>query len=198
MQGLVKLKNNKTCGPDNIAPRLLKSAGHALIPSLFSLYSMSASCNTVPSTWKFAVSALFKKEDDTDKQNYRPISLLCFPGKLMETQVVSTITNHVEHHNLRKKHQWAYEKGHSTQLLLAKMTKDWRSALDRKLVVGVAFIDFRKAFDSLPHNILLYKLQSLGIADDLWCWIRVSVDVLLYIAHAAVANFHSISVKHLL
>ena len=199
MQGLVKLKNNKTCGPDNIAPRLLKSAGHALIPSLFSLYSMSASCNTVPSTWKFArVSALFKKEDETDKQNYRPISLLCFPGKLMETQVVSTITNHVEHHNLRKKHQWAYEKGHSTQLLLAKMTKDWRSALDRKLVVSVAFIDFRKAFDSLPHNILLYKLQSLGIADDLWCWIRVSVDVLLYIAHAAVANFHSISVKHLL
>ena len=78
MQGLMKLKNNKTCGPDNIAPRLLKSAGHALIPSLFSLYSMSASCNTVPSTWKFArVSALFKKDDETDKQNYRPISLLC-------------------------------------------------------------------------------------------------------------------------
>ena len=109
MQGLMKLKNNKICGPDNIAPRLLKSAGHALIPSLFSLYSMSASCNTAPSTWKFArVSALFKKDDETDKQNYRPISLLCVPGKLMETQVVSTITNHVEHHNLRNKHQWAY------------------------------------------------------------------------------------------
>ena len=90
----------------------------------------------------------------------------------METQVVPTITNHDEHHNLRNKHQWAYKKGHSTQLLLAKMTEDWRSALDRNLVVGVVFIDFRKAFDSLPHNILLYKLQSLGIAGDLWCWIR--------------------------
>ena len=52
------------------------------------------------------------------------------------------------------------------------MTEDWRSALDRKLAVGVVFIDFRKAFDSLPHNILLHKLQSLGIAGDLWCWIR--------------------------
>ena len=115
---------------------------------------------------------MFKKDDETDKQNYRPISLLCVPGKLLETQVVSTITNHVEHHDLRNKHQWAYKKGHSTQLLLAKMTQDWRSALDRKLVVGVFFIDFRKAFDSLFHNILLYKLQSLGIAGDLWRWIR--------------------------
>ena len=186
MQDLIKLKHNKTCGPDNIAPRLLKSAGHALIPSLFSLYSMGASCNTVPSTWKFArVSALFKKDDETDKQNYRPISLLCVPGKLMETQVVSTITNHVEHHNLRNKHQWVYKKGHFTQLLLAKMTEDWRRALDRKLIVGVVFIDFRKAFDSLPHNILLYKLQSLGIAGDLWCWTR---DYLMDRHQATVVN----------
>ena len=172
MDWLMKLKNNKACGLDSITPRLFKSAGHAVIPSLFSLYSLSASYNTGPSTWKFArVSALFKKDDETDKQKYRPISL-CVPGKLLETQVVSTITNHVEHHDLRNKHQWAYKKRHSTQLLLAKMTEDWRSALDRKLVVGVVFIDFRKDFDSLPRNILLYKLQSLGIAGDLWRWIR--------------------------
>ena len=135
---------------------------------------MSASRNTGPSTWKFArVSACSRKI-------MKPISkfiaqFLYFVSlvnlwKLM--QVVSTIKNHVEHHNLRNKRQWAYKKGHSTQLLLAKMTEDWRSALDRKLVVGVVFIDFRKASDSLPHNILLYKLQSVGIASDLWCWIR--------------------------
>ena len=128
---------------------------------------------------------LVKKDDETDKQNFRPKSLLCVPGKLMETQVVSTITNHVEHRNLRNKHQWAYKKGDSTQLLLAKMTEDWRSALDRKLVVGVDFIVFRKAFDSLPHNILLYKLQRLGIAGDLWCWIR---DYLMDRHQATVVN----------
>ena len=127
------------------------------------------SLSQLPSTWKFA---LFKKDNETDKQNYRPISLLCVLGKLMETQVTFTITDHVEYHNLGNKHQWAYKKGHSTQLLLAKMTEDWRSAMDRKLVVGVVFIDFRKAFDSVPHNILLRKLQDLGIADDRWCWLR--------------------------
>ena len=108
---LQKLKSNKACGPDNIAPRLLKIAGHTLIPSLFSLYSMSALSSIVPSTWKLArSSAMYKKDDETDKQNYRPISLLCVPGKLVETQVVITLTNHIEHHNFSINHQWAYKK----------------------------------------------------------------------------------------
>ena len=45
-------------------------------------------------------------------------------------------------HCLSNKHQWAYKKGHSTELLLVKMTEDWRKALDNKLVVGIVFIDF--------------------------------------------------------
>lgn len=49
---------------------------------------------------------------------------------------------------------------------------DWRRALDKKYVVGVIFVDFRKAFDAILHSILLRKLQSLGVAGDLWCWIK--------------------------
>ena len=53
-----------------------------------------------------------------------------------------------------------------------KITDDWRRALDKKYVVGVISVDFRKAFDAIPHSILLRKLQSLGVAGDLWCWIQ--------------------------
>jgi hypothetical protein len=67
--------------------------------------------------------------------------------------------------------QWAYKKGHSTELLLTKMTEDWRRALDDHQVVGIVFVDFKKAFDSISHAILLQKLQGLGISGDLWCWI---------------------------
>ena len=52
------------------------------------------------------------------------------------------------------------------------MTEGWRKALDKKQVVGVVFIDFKKAFDSVSHALLLQKLQSLGIAGDLWWWIK--------------------------
>ena len=171
-KGLSKLKVDKACRPDRVAPKLRKLASNALIPYLMSVYSSSASCNLVPDTWKFAnVSSLFKSGDETDKLNYRPISLLCIPGKLMETAVASTVTTHVTDHDLGNIHQWAYKKGHSTELLLVKMTEDWRRALDN-LVVGIVFVDFLKAFDSISHHILLQKLQGLGIAGDLWCWIK--------------------------
>ena len=52
-----------------------------------------------------------------------------------------------------------------------KTTDHWRRALDMKYVVGVIFVDFRKAFDAILHTIWLRKLQSLGVAGDLWCWI---------------------------
>ena len=67
---------------------------------------------------------------------------------------------------------WAYRKGYSTELLLVKMSEDWKRALDKNLVVGIVFVDFRKAFDSISHSLLLQKLQGLGIAGDLWFCIK--------------------------
>jgi hypothetical protein len=52
------------------------------------------------------------------------------------------------------------------------MTETWRRALDNKQVVGIIFIDFKKAFDSVCHPILLQKLQALGISGDIWLWIK--------------------------
>ena len=69
------------------------------------------------------------------------------------------------------------KKGHSTELLLVKITDDCRRALDMKYVLGVIFVDFRKAFDAIPHSIFHRKRQSLGVAGDLWCWIRDYLSV---------------------
>ena len=78
---------------------------------------------------------------------------------------VSSVEKHITENQLSNCRQWAYKKGHSTELLLAKMT-DWRKALDKNQVVGIVFVDFRKAFDSISHSVLLQKLQGLGILSD--------------------------------
>ena len=107
---MAKLRADKAFGPHSVAPKLLKFAGDSIIPSLLSVFNISTTCNTVPAApWKAAnISALYKSDDETDhdKPNYRPISLLSAPGKLMESMVASTITTYVTGQGLGNPLQW--------------------------------------------------------------------------------------------
>ena len=76
--------------------------------------------------------------------------------------------SHLEH-ILGHPHQRAYKKAHSTEFFLVKMIEDWRRAFGKNLMVGIAFVDFRKVYHSISHYVLLEKLQAVGIAGDLWC-----------------------------
>jgi hypothetical protein len=122
--------------------------------------------------WKKArLCPVYKKDDETDRSNYRPISLLSVPSRVLESCVADTILKHVTENDLLTEKQWAYRKDHSTELLLAHLTESWRKAIDQKLVVAAAFIDFRKAFDCVSHETLLYKLKhKFGINGNALSW----------------------------
>ena len=114
---------------------------------------------------------MFKKGKPCDVNNYRPISLLSIPGKILEAVVCNSINDHLQSHNLLSRDQWGFRKNRLTDGLLLHMTETWRSALDQGLVVGVLFVDFRKAFDSVKHSILLEKLKATGISGSLFSWL---------------------------
>ena len=98
--------------------------------------------------------------------------MLSIPSKLMESCVASNITNHVITQNLLDNRQWAYRRGKTTEQLLIHLTERWREAVERKLFVGILFVDFTKAFDTVSHNILLQKLNDLGVRGDIWLWLK--------------------------
>ena len=120
------------------------------------------------------LTPVYKKDDETDCCNYRPISLLSVPSKILESVVNDTIVRHVyKANNLVTDKQWAYRAGFSTELLLTHLTETWRKAVDEGLVVAVAFIDFKKAFDSVLHTILEMKLErDFGISGPLLDWLK--------------------------
>ena len=169
------LKTNKSTGPDDIQPKLLKLASDSIVPSLLSLYQHSIETKTVFTSWKTArLTPIFKKDDKTDRGNYRPVSLLSVPSKILESEINDTLVHHVFIENqLATDRQWAYRAKHSTELLLIHLTETWRKAADSGLVVAVAFIDFKKAFDSVSHTVLEMKLQkNLGIQGPILDWLR--------------------------
>lgn len=86
----------------------------------------------------------------------------------METRVASNIIDHVVTQNILDDRQWSYGKEKSMKQLPIQITEKWRIAVDRKLLVGVLFVDFTRAFDTVSHNILLQKLYDLEIRGDTW------------------------------
>ena len=128
-----------------------------------------------PNSWKIAcVNELHKKGSYLERGNYRLISLLNLPGKLLEAVVWDVIDNHLLH-NIRidKKEQWAFIKGRSPELLMLHLTEIWEEALDKGKVVGILFIDFQKAFDSVCHQSLRLKMQACGISGTLYNLFRL-------------------------
>ena len=170
-----KLKVNKSTGSDGISPKLLKLAGNTIVPALVDIYNYSINRRVVFSSWKMArLTPIFKKDDETDGGNYRPVSLLSVPSKILEAKINDRLVKHVfEDNHLITDKQWAYRRGHSTELILLHMTEIWRTGLDSDGVVAAAFADFKKAFDIVSHEIFLSKLESnFGISVGLLEWIN--------------------------
>ena len=96
LKRLKKLNPNKSCGPDQLSPKVIREIAEPLAPALTKLYKSSLTSGIVPDEWKLAtISPIFKKGDKKDPSNYRPVSLTCVLGKEMESQIYDAIVDHM-------------------------------------------------------------------------------------------------------
>ena len=108
------------------------------------------------------------KSGDTSKIcNYRLISILCILSKVMETIVYSKIIDFIRPLLTRSQFGFLPNRSSVTQLLSC-----YYEALEGKNPVDILYLDIKKAFDSVPHHKLLYKLRRIGITGDLWQWMK--------------------------
>ena len=165
------LKRSRATGPDNLLPGMLKNCSNELSGPLCYLINLTMINGTIPNEWKLAkVIPIFKYGDRTDPNNYRPIFILPILSKILERAVPSQLLDHLEKYLLLTNFHYGYRKNRSTKLASTLLLDHIRKSVDCGELVGEAFIDLSKVFDTIGHEILLSKLPSYGIRNTELTW----------------------------
>ena len=173
IQKLKKIKTNKSPGPDQIHPRILHEVSNQIAKPLAVIFRTSLREQQLPNEWKHAtVSAIYKKGARTHPLNYRPVSLTCIICKIFENIIRDHIIKHMKENNLFSPKQFGFIEGRSTTLQLLHVLDIWTEILDQGGTLDVVYCDFMKAFDKVPHQRLLLKLEKYGINGNILGWIR--------------------------
>ena len=154
--------------PVGIGPKFLKNCASFLYRPLHYLFNLSLRKHVIPLEWcTHTVIPIFKSGDRGSVTNYCPISLLCNTSKVLEKLIYDKVIDHLN--KFISPAQFGFLKNRSViqQLLIL-----FNQVINTNHQTDVIYLDFRKAFDSVPHNQLLLKLSRLGISGNLWLWFK--------------------------
>ena len=154
----------KSSGIDNVSGRVLKDFLQLANRELTLLYNHILDTGIFPDRWKIAsVTPIPKVANATDPSDLRPISLLPVPGKLLEKYITLSIENFLETNDFFSDEQNGFRKGKSTSSAMSKFLV----SLNESHTCIAAYLDVRKAFDTINHARLLSKLRAAGLGDGL-------------------------------
>ena len=170
---LNQINPNKSCGPDDIHPRLLREVAEYISEPISLLMNMSLDQSAIPNDWKNAtICPVFKKGSPRLPVNYRPISLTCILCKMLESFVREPVMKHLLDNKLLSNKQYGFISGRSTTTQLLFYLDKCLKTVAAGGVVDVIYFDFAKAFDTVPHQRLMKKVYAYGIRGKLYQWIK--------------------------
>ena len=152
---------------------VLRETRHSLSTPLSLLFRRSLDTGKVPRDWTLGrVVPIFKKGSRQDAGNYRPVSLTSVVCKVLESLIRDAIHVHLSDNRLWAHCQHGFRPKRSCSTQLVQVMDDWSRALESRSPIDVLYLDFQKAFDSVPHQRLLHKLKSYGVRGRLYAWIE--------------------------
>ena len=107
------------------------------------------------------VSPIFKKDHPLDKGNYRPVSIFPLLSKVYEKLLFNWLFDYVE--NIFNLILCGFRKTQSRQHAFIMLLWSWEKEIDEKGMVATVLMDLSKAYDCIPHDLLIAKLNTYGI-----------------------------------
>ena len=167
---LKDLKSGKAPGPDQLKKEDLCLDLVVTSDILAHIFQYSLDIGQLPDIWKVAnVVPIFKKGNRQEPSNFRPVSLTCICCKLLEHIVLSNI--HTDLDNIIVSSQHGFRRGLSCTTQLVSTVDNIMKLVDENNTVHAAILDFSKAFDKVPHNLLVNKLAISNIDICVVKWI---------------------------
>lgn len=127
------------------------------------MFNQSLALREVPDDWKLAYIFAFYKKDHRSMWKTIDQFPSCVCSKIIEHIVFTKVSWFLDNYNIISAYQHGFCSDHSCETQLISAVSDWSHSLDHGIPTDVAIFDFCKAFDSVPHTRMLYKLDYYGI-----------------------------------
>ena len=161
VESIIKNIPNNKAARGEIPLHILKQCGFTY-QMLTDCINDALSQGIFPDSLKFAnITPVHKKDEATDKQNYRPVSVLPLLSKVFEKVIYDQLSQYLDKY--LNSLLCGFRKAHSSQHALFKLLQAWQEELDKSGFVGTILMDLSKAYDTLPHDLLVAKFEAYGI-----------------------------------
>ena len=172
LAALRRLKLSFAAGPDGIPSCVLKRCAYALSSTLAKLFNLSVLQCTFPTSWKFSfLFPIHKKGNKRDIFNYRGITSLCACcSKVFEIIINEALFASCMNYIDTEQHGFYPKRSVSTNMV--QFVSSGLRNMDSGLQVDAVYIDLKAAFDRVDHEILLGKLERLGVPSNSVTWMR--------------------------
>lgn len=167
------LKNKKSKDNDGLTNHIFKQLRNELAEPISQITNVSLRIGIVPQKLKITkVIPIYKSGELTDPSNYRPISIIPVMSKIIETIVNLRVREHLEDIHFFCKEQYGFRKNSSTEVAVADLIIELQESMDTGMLSAGIFIDLKKAFDTVKHDILLKKMEATGIDGSILNWLK--------------------------
>ena len=172
---IMHTKLNKAPGVDSIPSELVKK--NTLISALTRLYQHCFAHSIVPQDWKQNIISPIGEgatTDPLDPTTYRGLHLICAICKIYCDIINTRLTDWYEEQGKLSEEQAGFRRGRGCIDQLYTLTSLAKSAIDSGSCLYACYIDARKAFDNIDHDLLWYRLQHVGVLYFLWLFKSLS------------------------
>ena len=167
---LSNLPNKLSRTPDCLPAYLLRRIVPGIAYPVYLMFQKSIETGDLPNDWKTAlVCPIFKKGKNCQASNYRPLSQTSYISKSLEKIVRKALLFLFSPHLSRFQH--GFRSNRSTVSQMLECLNDWTTFLQQGCNTDVIYLDFAKAFDTVSHQKLLFKLEKYGVTGKALNWI---------------------------